>query len=223
MTHLGVIFDLDGVLVTTDELHFAAWKSIADELGIPFSREVNHQLRGVSRADSLRLILRAADSHLSEQAQAEACQLKNDRFVASLATLDARAILPGVLPMLDALEARSVRVAVGSSSRNARAILHRTGLGDRFAVVVDGNDIRNSKPHPEVFLKAAQALQLQPQQCIVVEDADSGVEAALAAGMAVLGIASSGGLSSPGRAHLVVPTLTDATCDTLLGLLAHRR
>lgn len=213
MNARAVIFDLDGVLVTTDELHYHAWKAIADAEGIPFDRQVNHRLRGVSRMESLAIILENAPRTYSPRQREQLAEHKNQIYRASLSNLDAQAILPGAIDLLDQLHALKIPCAVASSSRNARLILQRTGLAPRFAAVVDGTDITESKPHPQVFLKAAHQLGVDPTQCVAVEDAESGVEAALAAQMRVLGV---GDHTRVGRAHRVVDSLAQITADELL-------
>lgn len=184
----GVIFDLDGVLVSTDECHFQAWKELADSEGIPFDREINHRLRGVSRMQSLEILLeRAARRYTDEEKQALA-KRKNDRYLQSIEQLDGGDILPGAVRALTSLKERGLLTAVGSSSRNARRILQKLGLEHSFDAVADGNDITRSKPDPEVFLVAAGKLGLPPGRCLVVEDALTGVEAALRAGMPALAV-----------------------------------
>jgi beta-phosphoglucomutase len=196
----AVIFDLDGVLVTTDELHYRAWKEMAEGEGIHFDRQINHRLRGVSRLESLEIILeRAARAYTSAEKQALA-QRKNTRYVALLAALSPEDVLPGARPLLDALRARGVRLAMASSSRNARTILERVGLVGEFEACVDGNDVTRGKPDPELFLTAAQRLGIPPGRCLVVEDALAGVEAARLAGMAAFGIGTPGSL--PGVTRL---------------------
>ncbi len=209
----AVIFDLDGVLVSTDELHYLAWKQLADAQDIPFDRKTNHRLRGVSRMQSLEIILeRAARSYSPEQKTAMA-DAKNARYRDLLMTLTPADALPGAEAMLTALRARGVKIAVGSSSRNVSLILERLGWSDRFDAVVDGNDIQHSKPHPEVFVLAAQRLGVPPAQCLVVEDAAAGVAAARRAGMAVFGIGTPEHL--PGLNRLA-PGLADVSPDDLL-------
>jgi len=186
----GVIFDLDGVLVSTDEYHYKAWKRMADEEGISFDRTDNEKLRGVSRMASLGIILEKSDRVYSQAEKDMLATRKNTYYREALKTLEPEHVLPGALETLSRLSAMNVKIAVGSSSKNAPLILSRTGLENLFEVVVDGNHITNSKPHPEVFLKAAEALELLPEQCLVVEDANAGVEAALRANMAVIGVGS---------------------------------
>lgn len=183
MKYKAVIFDLDGVLCHTDHLHYRAWKQLADRLGIPFDQELNNQLRGVSRMESLDIVLRAggveADLPQREQWAAE----KNTVYAASLDTLTPQDLEPSVLSTLQTLRSRGLLLGVGSSSKNAPRILERLGLGDFFDTVVSGLDICNSKPDPEVFLLAAQNLGTPPKDCLVVEDAVAGVEAAHRGGM----------------------------------------
>lgn len=191
MTIQAVIFDLDGVIVSTDELHYRAWRSLADGLGIPFGREENERLRGVSRMESLEIVLEKWDGAPftagEKRAMAEA---KNSVYRESLANLTGADILPGVLALLDGLGRRGIPIAIGSSSRNAAAILSALGLADRFNAVADGTHISRSKPDPEVFLLAARLLGAEASRCLVVEDAEAGVEAAVRAGMPVLAVGS---------------------------------
>lgn len=179
----GVIFDLDGVLVSTDELHYTAWLAMAEREGIAFDRTVNHRLRGVSRMQSLEIILERAPRAYSPAEKAALAAYKNELYVALLDALTAADVLPGVWDTLDVLAARGVRLAVGSSSKNAKKILSKTGLIDRFDAIADGTDITRSKPDPEVFLCAAERLGLASADCAVVEDAEAGVAAATAGGM----------------------------------------
>lgn len=184
----AVIFDLDGVLVTTDELHYRAWKRLADREGIYFDRAINDRLRGVSRMASLEIILERVEKTYSAAEKEEMAAYKNELYRASLDELTEADILPGVLETLDALAARGVRLAVGSSSKNAKKILEKTGLLDRFDAVADGTDITRSKPDPEVFLCAANKLGLDPASCAVVEDAEAGIAAAKAGGMTAFAV-----------------------------------
>lgn len=185
----AVIFDLDGVIVSTDEYHYQAWRALAGRLGIPFNREDNERLRGVSRMESLEVILEKwTGTPFPDGEKRRMAEEKNGIYRSSLNRLTHADILPGVASMLHELKQRGVRIAIGSSSRNAAAILKAIGLAGSFDEVVDGTHIANSKPHPEVFLLAAQRLGVAPKHCLVVEDAAAGVEAAVAAGMRVLGL-----------------------------------
>lgn len=190
---LAVIFDLDGVIVSTDDCHFEGWKMMADKEGIYFDRTINERLRGVSRMASLDIILERASKGYSEDEKLALATYKNDAYKQLVRKLTPADILPGAMETLKQLKAAGVRVAIGSSSKNTPIILERIGLADWFDAVADGNQISHSKPNPEVFLLAAQKLGIAPEQCLVVEDADAGVEAALAGGMQVLGVGSASG------------------------------
>ncbi|MCY2928255.1 MAG: beta-phosphoglucomutase [Planctomycetota bacterium] len=185
----GVIFDLDGVLVTTDEFHFRAWKELADELGLAFDREVNHTLRGVSRQQSLRNIYAHNRRALPpDEAFAAQCDRKNARYVELVGGMTPADVLAGSIRLLEALRAAGIRCAVASASKNTPLVLERTGLRKYFDAVADGNDTTRSKPDPEVFLAAAARLGLTPAQCLGVEDAAVGIEAIHNAGMPAAGI-----------------------------------
>ncbi len=184
----GVIFDLDGVLLSTDDMHYAAWKSIADELGIPFDRQINNRLRGVSRMESLEIILSQSSRVFSPEEKLALAERKNERYRALLQGLTPAAVAPEVRDTLSALRARGRKLAVGSSSKNTRLILKLTGLDSCFDAVSDGTNITRSKPDPEVFLKAADFLGLAPADCAVIEDAVAGIDAARAGGFLSIGI-----------------------------------
>ena len=209
----GVIFDLDGVIVTTDDCHYRAWKRMADEEGINFDRSINERLRGVSRMDSLSIILERAGKPYTEAQKEEMAARKNRYYVDLISALTPEDILPGALEVINALKAKGIRVAIGSSSRNTPIILRQIGLSNAFDAVSDGNQITHSKPHPEVFLLAAKLLQLPPADCLVVEDADAGIEAALAGGMKALGVGSAA--KNP-RATYRAETLADADLTEIL-------
>ncbi len=184
----GIIFDLDGVLLSTDELHYQAWKKIADKLGIPFDRKINNRLRGVSREASFEIILEKYDGQLSKAEKEDCCNEKNEYYKELLHTLDENTIAPDVRMALAELRKMGYRLAVGSSSKNTRTILERTNLTSAFDAISDGNNITRSKPDPEVFLKAAEYLFLRPEECFVVEDAEAGIDAAVAGGFCPVGI-----------------------------------
>ncbi len=184
----AIIFDLDGVLLSTDELHYTAWKSVADELGISFDRQVNNRLRGVSRMASLEIILEQGGVTLSPEEKEAVAARKNDRYRALLMTLTPATVTDEVRETLAALKERGIRMAIGSSSKNTKLILERTDLARYFDAVSDGTNITRSKPDPEVFLKAAQFLSLPPAVCAVVEDAVAGIDAANAGGFLSIGI-----------------------------------
>ena len=186
----AVIFDLDGVLVTTDDCHYKAWKRLADEEGIYFDRKINERLRGVSRAESLEIVLEKANKAYTQAEKAEMADRKNGYYVELVNKIDKSAIINGAEDFVKAVKKAGLKTAVGSSSKNSKLILEKTGLTKLFDVIVDGNDIKNSKPDPEVFQKAAQRFGISPQKCLVCEDADAGVEAGVRAGMDVLAVGS---------------------------------
>lgn len=184
----GIIFDLDGVLLSTDEMHYEAWKSVADELSIPFDRTVNNRLRGVSRMESLEIILEKSSHTFSPEEKEELATRKNDRYRTLLQSLTPDAVAPEVRNTLSELKARGLKLAVGSSSKNTKLILSLTDLEHLFDAISDGTNIIRSKPDPEVFLKAAEFIGLTPADCAVVEDATAGIDAAIAGGFTSIGI-----------------------------------
>ena len=186
----AVIFDLDGVIVTTDDYHYEAWKKIADQENIYFDREINERLRGVSRMESLDIILEKSSKIYNEEEKIELATRKNDYYKNLLENLTKEDILPGILETLNYLENKKIKTAIGSSSKNTMFILNKIGLTNRFDAIVDGTMIKNSKPDPEVFLQAAEKVGIKAEKCLVVEDADAGVEAGKRAGMRVLGVGS---------------------------------
>mgnify|MGYP002626599627 CR=1 FL=1 len=182
MRYKGIIFDLDGVICSTDEYHYLAWKALADRLGIPFDRERNNLLRGVSRMASLEIILEKSCTTYSDVEKAAFAEEKNATYRQLLGRMSPKDLPDDVQNTLKALRAADIKLAIGSSSKNTPFILERIGLESFFDAVADGNCITHSKPHPEVFLKAAGMISLSPQECLVVEDAHAGVEAAIAGG-----------------------------------------
>lgn len=185
----GVIFDLDGVLVSTDEMHYQAWKRLAQELHITgFTREDNRRQRGVSRMASLEIVLEKADRTYSEEEKIELAERKNGYYLELLEEMDESAVLENVKDVLEKLKNRGLLLAVGSASKNAPVILEKTGLMPYFDKISCGLDTTKSKPDPEVFLVAAKKLGLPPEECLVVEDSAAGIEAAAAGGMKSLGV-----------------------------------
>ena len=182
MKYKGIIFDLDGVICSTDEYHYQAWKALADRLDIPFDRERNNLLRGVSRIQSLEIILEKSNKSFSDEEKAALAEEKNTLYRKLLAQMSPADLSEKVRSTLDTLRRTDLKLAIGSSSKNTPFILERIGLGHFFDAVADGNCITHSKPHPEVFLKAAEMIGLCPTDCLVVEDAHAGVEAAEAGG-----------------------------------------
>lgn len=210
---LGVIFDLDGVIVSTDNCHYQAWQRMADEEGIPFDRKMNEHLRGVSRMQSLEFILQRAERNYTDEEKQQLAARKNAYYVELIGSLTEKDILPGALEILNLLKKRGIKTAIGSSSRNTPIILRQIGLSNAFDAVADGNAIRNSKPDPEVFLLAASLIGLKPQNCLVVEDADAGIEAALGGGMRALGVGSAA--RNP-RATFTADDLTEVDMKAIL-------
>ena len=184
----AVIFDLDGVIVSTDEYHYRAWKQMADDEGIPFGRKINQRLRGVSRMESLNIVLEKAEKPYSDREKAALAERKNRYYRSLLGNLTPGDLLPGVMQTLEKLKSLGIKIAVGSSSKNAPYILGKIGLDTYFDAVADGNRITKSKPDPEVFLLAAKLLGFTPSDCAVVEDAYAGIEAAKAGGMKAVGV-----------------------------------
>ena len=184
----AVIFDLDGVIVSTDDCHFRAWKRMADEEGIYFDREINNRLRGVSRMASLDIVLERAKREYSESEKQELAERKNEYYKELICELTPDDILPGVMDKLENLKENGIKIAIGSSSKNTPIILKQIGLDGYFDAVSDGNNITHSKPDPEVVLKAAEMLNISPEDCMIVEDADAGIEAGKRAGMKTLAV-----------------------------------
>lgn len=185
----AIIFDLDGVIVSTDKFHYQAWKQIADSLGIPFDEKMNYRLRGVSRRESLERILEGySGAPLTEREKEKLAEQKNDIYRKMLQQMTPEDVAPEVRETLRILRERGYRTALGSSSKNAKFILEKTELTNAFDAVSDGTNITKSKPNPEVFLKAAEFLKEQPEYCLVVEDAKAGIEAANAAGMKAVAV-----------------------------------
>lgn len=180
----AVIFDLDGVIVSTDKFHYIAWKNVADSMGIYFDEAINNRLRGVSRMDSLDIILeKYTGKPLSQDEKNEITTKKNDIYVELLKTMTPQEVSQEVRETLAEIRNRGYKISLGSSSKNAKFILEQVGLINAFDKISDGNNINRSKPNPEVFLKAAEFLKVSPQRCLVVEDAAAGIEAGIAGGM----------------------------------------
>lgn len=184
----GFLFDLDGVLVDTAQYHFLAWQRMAAELGIHFGEAENEQLKGVSRAESLNRILAWGGKSLSDAEKQHWMTLKNEWYLELVRGMPADDYLPGAHEFLRASRAAGIKVALGSASKNAPLILERLGWIPLFDALVDGNVVTASKPDPEVFLEGARRLGLKPEECVVFEDSEAGVEAARRGGMKVVGI-----------------------------------
>lgn len=211
------IFDLDGVIVDTAKYHYLAWKRLATSLGFDFTEHDNERLKGVSRVESLKIILSIGKTELAPAAFELALKNKNDWYLDTINQIGAEEILPGVTDFLAEVRGRGIKTALGSASKNARLILERIGLLDQFDAIIDGNSVTNAKPDPEVFLAAAKAVGIPPGRCVVFEDAAAGVEAALNAGMKCVGIGSADVL---GKAHTLLPGFAGVNADTVFQRLA---
>ncbi|MEY3678113.1 MAG: beta-phosphoglucomutase [Bacteroidota bacterium] len=209
------IFDLDGVIVDTAVYHFKAWKRLANHLGFDFTEEENEKLKGVSRVRSLQLILEWGGVEKTTEEQSQLADLKNSWYVEMIKEMHPDEILPGAKEFLLAVRQAGLKTALGSASKNSRTILEKVGLLELFDSIIDGNTVSASKPDPEVFLKGAQSLGLNPEDCVVFEDAISGVQAALAGGMKVVGIGDAQTLSG---ASLVVAGLYEMNLEKLYNL-----
>jgi beta-phosphoglucomutase len=206
------IFDLDGVIVDTAKYHFIAWRQIARELGFEFTREDNEALKGVSRQRSLDILLSVGGISLNAAEKAHIADKKNELYLAYIRKMTPAEILPGAEAFLAECRAAGVKSGLATASRNAQVILERLSIAPLFDTVVDGTMVVHSKPHPEAFLTCAARMDTQPADCAVFEDAEAGVEAALAAGMFVVGVGSETILK---QAQLVIPGLANISLAAL--------
>lgn len=202
----AVIFDLDGVIVDTAHYHFIAWKRLADELGIPFTEHDNERLKGVSRMQSMDIILELGTLHISQDRKTQLADKKNTWFVEFVEKMKPSEIFPGVQQLLVALRSQGIKIALASSSKNARRVIELLQIEDEFDAVVDGTMIIHTKPDPEIFLLAATMINVPASECVVFEDAEAGVEAALAAGMKCVGVGSTEQL---GKANRIIKKTAD--------------
>lgn len=184
----AAIFDLDGVIVDTAKYHYLAWKRLAEELGFDFTKENNERLKGVSRMRSLDILLEVGGVHFDENIKVELTQKKNNWYVEYISQMDSSEILPGAEEYLKKLRGEGIKIALGSASKNALMILDKLNITHLFNEIVDGNKVSKAKPDPEVFLRAAELLNVNPENCVVFEDAEAGVMAAKSAGMKCIGI-----------------------------------
>lgn len=188
MKYKAIIFDLDGVICFTDRYHYMAWKKMADEIGVYFDEKINNRLRGVSRMESLEIILEKSEKIYSEEEKQQLVTRKNETYVSLIQNMSEKDLSTEVKETLDALRSREYLLAIGSSSKNTKLILDRLGLNHYFDAISDGTNIQKSKPDPEVFLKAAEFLGVNPEDCLVVEDARAGIDAAVAGGFDSAGL-----------------------------------
>ncbi len=207
------ILDLDGVLTDTAEFHFRAWKRLADEEGVPFDRAHNEQLRGVSRRRSLELLLGPRVGDYDEEQMREMMDRKNATYQALLETVTADALLPGARELIDELIGRGLPIAVGSASKNTRLVLEKLHITHLFDGIADGHSVTRAKPSPDIFVHAAGQLRVPVADCAVVEDAESGVQAALTAGMTAVGV---GPPERVGAAHFRYDTTAAIDLDEIL-------
>lgn len=212
------IFDLDGVIVDTARYHFIAWKKLANALGFDFDEAFNEKLKGVSRIESLNLILKKGGVQLTEAEKDSWAARKNEWYLEYIDQMTADEILPGVLSFLNYCRNTGLKIALGSASKNAPAILERVGLLEYFDVIIDGNKTSRSKPDPEVFLLGAKALNATPRECVVFEDADKGIEAALAGGFFAVGVGHPEQLP---MAHVVIPGFDNLDFAQLIQTITH--
>jgi len=204
----GFIFDLDGVITDTAELHYLAWKKLADEMDWQFDRAVNEKLRGVSRMDSIDIIKNHNNATVAEDRLLELATMKNDIYVSSLDTLSPNDYLPGAKELLTHLRQEGFRVALGSASKNATKVLEQLEATGYFDIIGDGSSVSKSKPAPDIFLYGAEKLELKAEECIVYEDAEAGIDAAKAGGFHAVGI---GPKERVGHADLRFDSMAEAT------------
>jgi beta-phosphoglucomutase len=213
MSYKACLFDLDGVLVDTAIYHFQAWKMLGENFNYQLTQEQNEQLKGVSRVESLNRILDWASYTATTEQKAIWLQEKNDNYLDLISHMNPSEILPGVVDFLAQIKAAGYKIALGSASKNAEIILEKTGLMPWFDLIIDGNKVSKSKPDPEVFLKGAEGLGIKPSECIVFEDAQAGVEAAINGGMKVIGIGEESVLRD---ANKVIPNFAGIKSAELL-------
>ena len=216
MKNKGFIFDLDGVIVDTAKYHFLAWKKLANSIGVDFTEHQNEQLKGVSRIESLKKILKWGNKTLSEADFNRLMNEKNENYLSYIAKMDDSEILPGVLLRLQFLIDNKQPIALGSASKNSVEILNKVNLFTVFNAIIDGNAVTKAKPDPEVFLQAAKAIQMKPENCVVFEDSVAGIQAANKANMISIGI---GDASVLNEADFVFKDFTEINFDFLEKLM----
>jgi len=217
--HKGFIFDLDGVIVDTAKFHYLAWRKLANNLGFDITEDQNEQLKGISRVRSLEIILGWGKVNLSQDEFMEQMALKNDNYLSFISSMTKKDLLPGVSHVIDYLSEKNIPFALGSASKNARIILEKTGLIQKFNAVVDGNDVSIAKPNPEVFLIAASQLNIEPENCIVFEDSVAGIQAANTADMISVGIGDKDILN---EANFIFSDFSEIKIDFINQLIANQ-
>jgi beta-phosphoglucomutase len=207
------LFDLDGVIVDTARYHYLAWRRLAHQLGFEFTEEQNEALKGISRMDSLEIVLSVGKVTLSASDKVKYAAEKNAYYLELCSQMTPGEVLPGVMGFLEEARAKGIRIGLGSASKNARTILDTIGITQLFDAIVDGNRVINSKPDPEVFLIGAKELHAKPEECVVFEDAAAGIEAARRAEMKSVGVGDPGVL---GAADCVIPGFEGLTIHRIL-------
>ncbi|WP_160032097.1 beta-phosphoglucomutase [Paenibacillus sp. An7] len=208
----AVIFDLDGVITDTAEYHYLAWKSLADELNLPFDKEFNEKLKGVSRMESLEFILSLGDAAYSDEEKKALAEKKNDLYKEMIAKVTPADLLPGIEALLKELQEAGIGTALASASKNAPFILDRLGVTHYFNHVVDVNLIKQGKPDPEIFLTGAAKLGVLPEECVGIEDAEAGIESILSAGMYAVGVGTPAQMQ---KADLIVSSTAELSLSLL--------
>jgi beta-phosphoglucomutase len=211
------IFDLDGVLVDTAKYHFIAWRNLAKQWDIELTHEENEKLKGVGRVDSLKHILALGNVELNEDEISHWCAQKNEEYLGFVSSMNENELLPKVVDLLEELQDKNIKIGLGSASRNAPLIIEKTGIKQYFKAVVSGNDVKNSKPHPEVFLNGAEILGVKPSETIVFEDSQKGIQAAISGGFYSVGIGKQIDLN---KADLVIPSFENHTFKNIHDLLS---
>lgn len=210
------IFDLDGVIVDTAKYHFLAWRKLADELGFKFTEKDNERLKGVSRMKSLEILLEIGGLNFDDEKKKELAEKKNNWYREYIHSIKQSDMLPGALDFIKKVKSLGIKTALGSVSKNANDVLNALDIKDCFDAVIDGTQVSKAKPDPEVFLKAAHALNTAPEKCVVFEDAFSGIQAAINAGMRNVGIGSPEILN---KADMVIPDLAHADINKITGYI----
>jgi beta-phosphoglucomutase len=212
----SALFDLDGVIVDTAVYHFQAWRRLANELGFDFTEHQNEQLKGISRMESLDLILSWGNVTLTESEKLDWATKKNNWYLELIQNMTPKEILPGVKDFLDALKEEGIAIALGSASKNSKLILNKIDLLHYFDAIIDGNNITKGKPDPQVFLMGAEATYAKPNECVVFEDAQAGIQAAISGGMYAVGIGDRKVLT---QADCVIKSFEDLTVQELLTMV----
>ncbi|KGP89690.1 beta-phosphoglucomutase [Pontibacillus chungwhensis BH030062] len=217
MREIGaIIFDLDGVITDTAEYHYLAWKQLAEELGVHFDRTFNERLKGVSRMDSLHMILDHGGLVLSEHEMNELAHKKNEHYKSFIQQITPNDLLPGILPFLNEIKAAEIPTALASASKNARPVVRQLKIESFLDTIVDAAAVKHGKPDPEIFLKAADQLAVNPEECVGVEDAEAGVESIKAAGMYAVGVGSKNAMA---KADWIIDHPSQLTLKALRGHL----